>query len=310
MIDKVEEDRGVVSVSSSHGAMSVYSRISDPVAAAKELGAFYHQSGMLGVKTPAAGAVLALHCMCEGITPFQFDRTYHIMFDNTLSMKYDAMLSGFLALGGKYKIVSRTPERAEIFLSLDGREGTFAMTLEEAQGEAYYYQKDKKTPKDNWSTPRRRMQMLWARVVSDSVNTICPQVSAGVSTPEEVMDFSENTDAVDVEYTSKPQSEPVTDDTNRSDNSDDSSPASGEAKEAEEVPFEASQPEPCTTEQLIEIVRCGARLGQGKEVVAASLVNAYEVSRPQELTFEQARDAIEKMRTLYDQKKSTSSQAV
>jgi len=43
--------------------------------------------------------------------------------------------------------------------------------------------------KFNWSTPRKRKQMLWARLVSDVVRAIAPQVVKGIYTPEEVADF-------------------------------------------------------------------------------------------------------------------------
>ena len=45
--------------------------------------------------------------------------------------------------------------------------------------------------KDNWSTPRRRMQMMWARAVSDGVRTVCPLATRGHYTPEEAVDFDE-----------------------------------------------------------------------------------------------------------------------
>ena len=69
--------------------------------------------------------------------------------------------------------------------------------------------KDGKTYKDNWATPRSRMQMLWARVVSDGVRTMAPEICSGIYTPEETADIvgvAYDTDASTLEEA--PSSEP------------------------------------------------------------------------------------------------------
>lgn len=273
------------------GALAVYGRIADPVTAVEKLGQFYHQSGMLGVKTPGAGAVLALSCMCDGITPLEFKRTYHIMHDGNVSMRADAMLAEFRSLGGKYKILSRTPERAEIELSYEGNTEKFSITLDDAKAERYYWSKDGKTPKDNWSTPRSVMQMLWARVVSDGIRVICPEAVAGRYTPEEIATDGEAYDVAYAPVALNPEETPATTPTPE--------PEQGNPTEPAE--------EPCTTDQLQAIVKWGEALGQTKKEIVDALANAYGIQKPQELSVAQARDAIEKMRAVYE-KKSQSSQ--
>ena len=53
-------------------------------------------------------------------------------------------------------------------------------------------QRGQKPPlKAKYSTPRARMQMLWARCVSDGVRVVAPECVQGIYTPEETSDFVE-----------------------------------------------------------------------------------------------------------------------
>ncbi|OGV36186.1 MAG: hypothetical protein A2020_12335 [Lentisphaerae bacterium GWF2_45_14] len=156
------------------------------------LGLAIAQSGMFGVKTEGAGIVLAATCIQEKMSFLEFKKTYHII-EGSPSMRADAILADFCSkYDGEYDIIERTPERVEIKLICAGKEFSAAFTWKEAQDEEYCYGKDGKTLKNNWSTPRRRMQMLWARLVSDSVRAFCPQVVKGTYTPEEISDFSDS----------------------------------------------------------------------------------------------------------------------
>lgn len=301
MIDKVEEDRGVVSVAKSKsGAMAIYNRISDPVAAAKELGEFYYQSGMLGVKSPGAGAVLALSCMCEGITPLEHKRTYHIISGN-VTMRSDAMLAEFRKAGGKFKWLDIGENGiAIIHLEFGGNEIDSKYTMEMAE--------QAKLVKDGGGWTKNPANMLRARAISEGVRMIAPEIVSGFYTPEEVEDITPSQgDVVDVEYDASTPPEPATakhSNSNNSDNMPVSEPAEHAQEAAQEVPFEASVSKPCTNEQLNEIVEQGALLGQSVDQVSAALVEAYKIGNPSELTFEQARDAIEKMQVVYNEKKS------
>ena len=44
--------------------------------------------------------------------------------------------------------------------------------------------------KAKYATPRSRMQMLWARLISDSIRIVAPEIITGVYVPEEVDDFA------------------------------------------------------------------------------------------------------------------------
>ena len=90
----------------------------------------------------------------------------------------------------KYEIVSRTNERAEIAIYKGKKKDVFILTWQEAEKEPFTKDKGGNV-KTNYATPRSRMQMLWARVVSDGVRATFPQVVAGTYTPEEVEDFTD-----------------------------------------------------------------------------------------------------------------------
>jgi hypothetical protein len=169
----------------STGAVDFYGRIADPLDAVHKLGTAFEESRMFGCKNASQGRVLAMACLAEGRSPVEVMREYHLI-DGNLSMKADVMLAKFRQAGGDHEIVERSPDRAAIVLKLKRKSHSFEFTWEQAKGESYVYAKDGRTPKDNWSTPRRRMQMLWARCVSDAVRAVAPECMAGHYTPEEL----------------------------------------------------------------------------------------------------------------------------
>jgi hypothetical protein len=183
------------------GAIAVYDNIGDPMATMKTFGLTVASSGMFGSLSPAQGEILAMECMVQRLPPMQLALRYHII-GNKLSMKADAMLAEFIEQGGKHKVIARTPDKAEVQLSYEGETQNFAFTADEAKQEPYYYtgkQSDilkalakggadlaKLELNPNYATPRKRMQMLWSRVVSDGVRTMMPGVNFGRYTPEEL----------------------------------------------------------------------------------------------------------------------------
>lgn len=177
--------------------LQVYQRIDNPIQAAAEMGRAMSASGMFGLKNPEAGMVVALTCLCEGITPIDFGRTYHLIMGRP-SMRSDAMLAEFRKAGGTHKILSRTPELCSVELTYKGQTVEFSLSWAECEKEDFSRARNERTgeilwdtPKDNYAYPRKRMQMMWARVISDGVRTLTPEIVAGVYTPEETEDFLE-----------------------------------------------------------------------------------------------------------------------
>lgn len=158
-----------------------------------EAGTIIGQSGMLGARNPAEGFVIAATCHQKKISLLDFAETYHVI-NGKPAMRADAMLARFVELGGEFVVVERTAERAEIRVNFKKACAEFSLSWDEAQDEPFVRDKNGGL-KDNYATARSRMQMLWARVVSDAVRTVCPLANRGSYTPEEVSDFS---DVVDV----------------------------------------------------------------------------------------------------------------
>lgn len=177
-------------------AVAVYQQINDKVAFLKWLGESIALSKFFGCETIHQGNVLAMECAARGVTPLSLQEQYHIIFGK-LSMRADAMLAGIYRHGGRHKVVERTADKATVSLFKDGEWKTYTFTWTEAQAEPFIYegkdsvvleqlQKGQKPKlKTKYATPRARMQMLWARCVSDAVRAEFSQVNAGVYTPEE-----------------------------------------------------------------------------------------------------------------------------
>lgn len=174
-------------------AMAVYNKIVDPVQFVINFGDTLFNSGMFGCKNKDQGRTLALTCLTEGISPFRIKQRYHLIAGN-FSMRADAMLAGLVKIGGKYRIKRRTSENASIEIEVGEETQTFNLSWSDAKKEPFCYETNKKGQpvpdelKKNWRTPRARMQMLWARVVSDGVRAMAPQVVVGSYTPEELVD--------------------------------------------------------------------------------------------------------------------------
>ena len=243
---------------------SIYDRIADPLDFIFKFGKAMAASCMFGAKNDQQGMVLAMACLTERQSTLVLARRYHIIGGN-MSMKSSVMLAEFRQRGGDHNIIERSADRAEIELISGRKKYKFAFTFEQAKVEDYVFAKDGKTFKDNWSTPRRRMQMLWARCVSDSIDAVCPEVKAGYYTPEELGGIEqpepngdEATDAIDVPFVFEQPMERK-------------SVATTTATEIEQPDLKAAAENlvaaqgaaPVTREQLVEMKRIKDSLGDG-----------------------------------------------
>lgn len=179
----------------SNTELTVYSRITDPLAFVREFGAEIALSKMFGCANEAQGKVFAMACLCEETNPIALSRKYNVI-ENNLSMKSDAMLAELRARGGKHRVLERTAEKASVEITYDDQVYVESFSWDEAQIEPYVFCKDGKTLKKNWATPRARRQMLWARVISEAVRTVAPEIVSGIYTPEETIDFVEEATVV------------------------------------------------------------------------------------------------------------------
>ena len=157
-----------------------------------------HKSGMFGCSTNYQGRVFALEAITGRFLRLQSQ--YYVFPGGKLQRRADGILAGFIEAGGSYEILQRDPDCVAIKMEFGSSSFEFRLTWEECQAETFPYQGKEaeiieaiakgKHPelKSKYATPRSRMQMMWARLVSDATRAICPIVVAGRYTPEE-LDF-------------------------------------------------------------------------------------------------------------------------
>lgn len=163
------------------------------------LGESIQKSGIFGCQNHHQGKVFALEAMTG--TMLRMANQYHVFPSGRLTRKADDMLAGFNECGGEYRILQRDENAVSISMTIGDQTVEFGLTWDDAQKEPFVYQgkesdiiaklaKGEIPPlKPKYATPHSRMQMLWARLVSDAVRAIAPQVAAGRYTPEEMEDF-------------------------------------------------------------------------------------------------------------------------
>jgi hypothetical protein len=171
----------------------VYNRMSDPLAAVERLGEIIASSGMFGCTKVEQGQVLALQCISEKKPPLELAKTYH-MIEGKLSMRADAMLAKFQLSGGTVKWTRRDDKVVEATFTLRGNSLPFSARLEDFVTNGVAVSRDGKM-KDNWRKFPR--QMLTARVISEAVRLLAPEVVFGVYTPEEIQDNNNSAPAQD-----------------------------------------------------------------------------------------------------------------
>lgn len=175
----------------------------DLLAFVKETGEAIAKSKIFSCENEYQGRVIALSCYVMGRDPLAIPQEFHLMAGK-LSLRSDAMLGRLQKAGGSHEILARGPDGASIKVHYKGQTYTESLTWEEAKLEPFVYQGKPKdmmpkllagkhaelTLSTNYATPRRRMQHLWARVVSDAIRAVAAELVTGSYTPEEVADFS------------------------------------------------------------------------------------------------------------------------
>jgi hypothetical protein len=171
-----------------------------------KLGATFHESGMFGCASPEQGRMIALTCIMMGTPPAVIMQKYHIIQGN-LSMQGYAILASFRKLpGADHTVLERTPDCVEIEFKLGRKKLKFRFTFEEAKLEPFAWTVDKKSKEkilsSNYATPRKRMQMMTWRVVSDAVKVMAPECMEAGYVPEDFGGMTSESDA-DADYASR-----------------------------------------------------------------------------------------------------------
>lgn len=176
------------------------------------LGTVLSQSQLFGQSNPAEGLAIVAMCHQKRISWMDFMQNFH-MIKGRVSKKTDAILADFHRMGGKHEITSRTADLAEAKFILGKTSYVSKISWEDCKAEPFIYQGAKEEEivrqieagnaanlviKAKYRTPRARMQMLWARCVSDGVRAVAPECVQGIYTPEEVEDFTDDQNAAPV----------------------------------------------------------------------------------------------------------------
>lgn len=173
------------------------------------LGQVLAASNLFGKRNPAEGLAIVAMCQQKRISWLDFMQNFH-MIQGVVSKKTDAILADLHRIGGEHTPICRTSEKAECHFKHGKAEYTSTITWQDCLAEPFVYvgkendvlamllRGQKPQLKAKYSTPRARMQMLWARCVSDGVRVVAPECVQGIYTPEETSDF------VEVPYTPSP----------------------------------------------------------------------------------------------------------
>ena len=166
------------------------------------LGTILAQSNLFGKRNPAEGLAIVAMCQQKRISWLDFMQNFH-MIQGVVAKKTDAIIADFHRAGGTHRLLARTADKAEAYFKMGDCDYTSTITWQDCLAEPFVYvglEKDVvpmlargQTPplKAKYSTPRARMQMLWARCVSDGVRVVAPECVQGIYTPEETADFTE-----------------------------------------------------------------------------------------------------------------------
>lgn len=154
-----------------------------PFSQMKELAEAFADSGMFGFKSSADALALMAIAEAEGRHPAIVARDYHIVLGRP-TLKADAMLARFQSSGGTVKWIKLDESEAEgEFSHPRGGSITLKWTLDMAK-KAGVLKAD-----SGWSKYPRAM--LRARVVSEAIRAIYPEVICGSYTEDEAREIQE-----------------------------------------------------------------------------------------------------------------------
>jgi hypothetical protein len=182
--------------------ITLYNRIQNPVEAALQLGTAFSKSGLFGCEKVETGQVLALACLAENKTPFEIARTYDIV-EGKLRMKALAIFAEFRNRGGKVKWLDtgKDGKKAAAEFTFEGQTLTETFTIEEARTQGLIRSRSawEKTPAN----------MLRARVLSNAIAMLCPEILAGASGNPEDESEAAPTESKQIFQTPKPEPKKV-----------------------------------------------------------------------------------------------------
>lgn len=157
--------------------IQLYTKLNDPISAIEKLGLMFAKSGMFGCERTEQGQVLAMICLAEMKSPTAIVRDYHII-DGKLSKKSLAALADFRSAGGKHKWIQTGDEAANDAdkeaigeFEFQGNKLTVKFSMADAKKAMLF------RPRSAWE--KQPANMLRARVISNAVAMLAPEIYAG-----------------------------------------------------------------------------------------------------------------------------------
>lgn len=169
------------------------------------LGGAIATSGMFGCNKPEQGVIIALQCIAENKAPLEMAKNYHLV-KGKLTKRADSMLADFKRSGGKIKwgdLKNRKIQSAT-FTDPDGNVYDVSYSIDDAKAAGVY---NSKADSPWQKTPAAMMR---ARLVSETMRAIAPEIVTGVYTPEEASQFDDVQPAQSKPEPKPAQAEPVT----------------------------------------------------------------------------------------------------
>ena len=172
--------------------IQVYDKISE-MSSIQALGQAIAKSGMFGCENESQGTILALQCITERKPPLELSKTYHII-KGKLSKKADAMLAEFRKAGGKWRwhdLKNREVQTASI--EWEEQKMDVSYSIDDSKLAGWWTEKDRSGNPTNWI--KIPANMLRARLISETLRAIAPEIVQGAYTPEEIYNFDEPKDS-------------------------------------------------------------------------------------------------------------------
>ena len=150
------------------------------------LGGAISESGMFGCNKPEQGVIIALQCIAENKPPLEMAKNYHLV-KGKLTKRADSMLADFKRSGGKIKWGDLKNREAQsgTFTDPDGNVYDVSYSIDDAKAAGVY---NSKADSPWQKTPAAMMR---ARLVSETLRAIAPEIVTGVYTPEEAAQFDD-----------------------------------------------------------------------------------------------------------------------
>lgn len=158
--------------------ITLYEKMQNPLDAVDRLGVALAKSGMFGCDNENAGKVLAMICMTERKSPVEIMRRFDII-NGKLRTKAMAAFADFRAKGGKVKWLATGEDgkEAKAEFSFEGQTITLGFTIDQARKAGLV------KPNSGWE--KNTANMLRARVISNGLGMLCPEIFAGDDGQEE-----------------------------------------------------------------------------------------------------------------------------